>query len=180
MSKILRTLNKKHNKQKDERKEDKNMEKLNLSAPWVTFVNELNALFEFDADVTIDYDKEENHVRLYVEGVTKADALTELLPPEKKFGNVTLKISVIPANHAIDKVSLIEKAMDGNGVLREVIEAQRPGGSFKYLMFDHEVAQFYNDQLDDPVGNKTMLYADIAKDVFGELDGAFYCTEPKN
>lgn len=164
---------------KNKRKENENMDKLNLSAPWITFVHELEALFEYDPSVTIDYDKEENHVKLYVEGATKADALTELLPVEKRFGNVILKISVIPANIAIDKVSLIEKALDGGGILEEVIEAQRPGGSFRYLMFDREVAQFYNDQLDDPVGNKTMLYADIAKDIFGDLDGAFYCTEPK-
>lgn len=155
------------------------MDKLNLSAPWITFVHELNALFEFDPDVTIDYDKENNHVKLYVEGVSKADALTALLPLEKRFGNVCLKITVIPANNAINKVSLIKKALDNNCVLKDVIESQRPDGSFKYLMFDKEIAQFYNDQLDDPVGNKTMLYADIAKDIFGDLDGAFYCTEPK-
>lgn len=153
------------------------MDKLNLSAPWITFVHELEALFEYDADVTIDFDKEDNHVKLYVDSVTKADALTSLLPVEKEFGNVVLKISVIPANISIDKISLIQKALNGNAVLKDVIETQRPGGVFKFLMFDREVAQFYNDQLDDPVGNKTMLYADIAKDVFGDLNDAFYCTE---
>lgn len=155
------------------------MDKLNLSAPWITYVSELKVLFKYDPDVQIEYDQEDKEVKLYVQSATKADALTQLLAGEVVFGNETLKVTVIPANEDTDKLSLMRKALDGNPVFKEIVEAQRPGATFKYAMFTNDVAQFYNDQMDDPVGYKTMLYADVAKDVFGDIDGTFYSTELK-
>lgn len=153
------------------------MEKLMLSAPWVTYIHELQMLFEQDKDIRMVVDSNYMEVKLYVEDWRKADALSKLLPQEKVFENVTLKIEVIPANHGDDSpFSLIQVAFKGNPVFVGAESASKMIGTFNYAVFKKEVAQFFNDQLDDINGNRSMLYQDIARDVLGEKDGVFYCT----
>lgn len=153
------------------------MEKLMLSAPWVTYIHELQLLFEQDTDIRMVVDSNLLEVKLYVEDWRKADALSKLLPQEKVFGNVTLKIEVIPANHGDGSAFyLIQDAFKGNPVFVGAESASKTIGTFNYAVFKKEVAQFFNDQLDDINGYKSMLYQDIAKDVLGEKDGVFYCT----
>ena len=156
------------------------MEKMKLSPPWITYVNELKALFGQDPDITIEYDEDENSVRLFVDNVEKADALTALLPAVKNFGNVDLYISVVPANMKNSYASLVKTAFNGNPVMSDVTTVQTPFGNITYAMFRKEVVQFYNDQMDDLNGNKSTLYQDIARDVFGgNLLDTYFCTDTK-
>ena len=60
------------------------MKNLKLSAPWVLFYREIEAMFGADPDVRVAYDEEENIVRLYVDGEEKAEAIEKLLPREAK------------------------------------------------------------------------------------------------
>lgn len=53
-----------------------------------------------DPDVKVLYDDDNNEIRLYVSDSDKAKALSELFPVEKTFGEVKLKITIIPANGA--------------------------------------------------------------------------------
>lgn len=153
------------------------MENTKLSPPWITYVNELKELFGQDPQVKIEYDDDKKVVKLFVDNQTKSDALSALLPVSKDFGNVTLIIGVVPANLKANTSELLDAAFDGNPVMSEVIHATTPFGNISYAMFKKEVVQFYNDQMDDPRGNKSMLYQDIAKDVFGNVSGAFFCTD---
>ena len=153
--------------------------KTKLSAPWVTFYREIEALFVGDLDVTVKYDENKNEIKLYVEDEKKADALTQLLPEEKSFGNVVVKISVIPSNKMKSKkASLFEEAFSGNKAFSYV---RTLGGVFTndidYVVFQPKVVQFYDDNLGDINGMKTTLYQDIAKDVFGEREGVCFCTD---
>ncbi len=154
------------------------MEKMKLSPPWITFVNEVKALFEEDEEIKIVYDDDGYVLKLYVDDSDKAMALTKLMPEQKEFGNVVLKIQIIPANadeYGIDQV--FAKAFDGNPVLSGVFSFDSPFGVVNYAVFEKKVVQFFNDQMDDINGNKSMLYQDIARDVFGGDHGIFYCTE---
>ena len=155
------------------------MEKLNLSSPWVTYVNEVKALFAPDPQITVVYYEEDLTVKLFVEDAKKADALQHLLPTAKEFGNVVLKVEVVPANscNADPVAALFCEAFAGNPVLEEVRSVSSVLGSFNYAVFKKEVVQFYNDQLDDIYGNKSTLYQEIAKDVIGQKEGIFYCTD---
>lgn len=155
------------------------MEKLNLSSPWITYVHEIMALFEQDPDIRIVFDNEACEVKLFVENYQKADALSQILPVEKEFGNITLKITVVPSNNDTDDspFSIICKAFDGNPVFSYGRSVRSVLGSFNYAVFKNEVVQFFNDQLDDIYGNKSTLYQDIAKDVIGNKEGVFYCTD---
>jgi len=153
------------------------MKKVTLSAPWITFIREIELLFGKDDEVNVVVDSDELEVKLYVDNNRKAEALSRLLPVEKEFGNVKVKIAVIPSNKAEETpLAMIAQAFEGNPVFEGTTTVDTLMGSFGYAVFKKEVAQFYNDQLDDIHGNRSMLYQDIAKDVLGAKDGVFYCT----
>lgn len=150
---------------------------MKMSSPWVEFYREIEALFAQDPEVKVVYEEEKNEVKLYVENARKADALTQLLPAEKTFGNVTLKVTVIPANDTtVSKADLIAEAFDGNPALSYVQHVDAVMGAFDYAVFQNKVVQFFDDNLADINGNKSTLYENIARDVFNDL-GVFFCTE---
>lgn len=156
------------------------MKELKLSPPWNTFVSELKALFGEDPDIEIQYEDGDYEVKLYVAGDAKADALAQLIPAERVYGNVVLKVTIVPANkNGIDEASLIEAAFKGNPVLKEMLRLKTPFGEYDYAVFRKQVVQFFNDDMTDPHGNKSTLYEDIAKDVFGDT-GVFFCTDTEN
>lgn len=150
-----------------------------LSPPWITFYKKIVALFKDDPRVRIDFNNEDYTLKLFVEGEAKAEALTRLLPTEKEFGNVVVKVEVIPANLVEDNpVALYEAAFEGNPVLSYTKSVSGfMVDNINYVVFKKKVVQFYNDALDDINGNETTLYEDIAKDVFTGSDMVFFCTD---
>lgn len=166
------------------------MAKLGLSSPWVTFYHEVSAFFEKDSDITIVYNEDENILNLYVDNATKAAALTELLPVEKTFGAVTMRINVIPANRvAKTKLAsfkatdepvgmLYETALDGNEHLADIVHIN---GIFNnpmtYVIFKKEVVQYYNDSLGDFNGVCSTLMQNIAEEIFENRTGVYFCTD---
>ena len=48
---------------------------------------------------------------------------------------------------------------------------------FNFVVFVPEVVQFYNDDLGDINGLCSTLYQDLAKDLFGEEAGIYFCTD---
>ena len=116
---------------------------------------------------------------LFVDGAEKADALTQLLPTEKSFGSVTVKIKVIPANRLGDqKAQLFQKAFEGNPALSHIDTITDVFSTpINYVVFRKEVVQFFVDDLGAMGGFRSTLYQDIAKHVFGEIPGVFFCTD---
>lgn len=156
------------------------MGKVNLVAPWIDFYNEIRALFAKDYEVRVDYDYNEDIIRLYVDNPAKAAALSVLLPEERIFGNITVKIAVIPANdRKPSKIQLFRTAFDGNDAFcYTYIPDQEYGApSVSYVVFANEVVQYFNDDLSDAHGVKSTLYQEIAKDVFEDHDGVYFCTD---
>jgi hypothetical protein len=110
-----------------------------------------------------------------------------LLPNEKTFGDVKVRVSVVPIEQGTEdeddfmdawKEEVFEAAFDGNGAFSF---AKTIFGVFHsnltYVVFKKRVVQYFNDDLGDAFGQCSTLYQDIAKNVFGELDGVFFCTE---
>ena len=151
--------------------------KLNLSPPWLTYYHEIEAMFKQDPEIKVHYDEEDCEVKLYVDNADKAYALSVLIPPEKEFGNVTLKVTVIPANTPEKDIDIFEKAFRGNPVLNYIRGGAGPFGDINYAVFQNKVVQFFNDDISDAHGVKSTLYQDIAKDIFGLVDGVFFCTD---
>lgn len=156
------------------------MKTLKLSTPWAQYVNALNALFEKDKEVKLVYDNDDVEVRLYVEDNSKAEAIASILPTEKKFGNVTLKITVLPANTNDSVASRFARAFKGNPVLKDVIEISDAfTNPITYFVLDRQVVQYFDDNLGDPHGLKSTLYQDLANSVFDNHDGVMFCTATK-
>lgn len=155
------------------------MSKVGLSSPWVNFYRELEALFAKDPEVKVIYDEEKNDVKLYVDNLAKADALAQLLPIERTFGNITVTITVIPANkETTSKIQLFRTAFEGNGAFCYTATAE---GVFtnpiSYVVFENEVVQYFNDDLSDAHGVRSTLYQDIAKEIFENHEGIYFCTD---
>ncbi len=155
------------------------MARVHKQSPWIEYYEQLEVLFEEDSQVRVLYDDKEQAVRLYVTDVDKADALQRVLPEKKVFGNVELKVTVIPANDAEPKYNnepILVALMD-NPIVEEI---KRVSGIFSddiiYIAFRREVVQYYADNLGDINGNCNTLYQDIAKNVFTLQAGVFFCT----
>lgn len=158
-----------------------------ISPPWILYVSQINALFSNDPDITIEYDNDNVEVKLYVNNNKKAAALMYLLPFEKKFGNVTLDIIIIPSNHnAVEKVDLttdkdyFEAAFENNPVFAFTHVVQGIfTNTLTYVVFKNRVVQFFADNLNDIHGNISTLYQELAKDVFNKdvIPGVLFCTD---
>lgn len=158
--------------------------RLKLSPPWITFVNELKALFGDDPQIKIVHHPEDYAVNLYVDDAAKATALAGLLPDHKTFGNIILAINVLPPNGefcenvcSATEAELFEIAFEGNPALSFVRTLDTAFlTKWTYVVFANKVVQFFNDNLNDVYGNMTTLYENIARDIFEDPDVCF-CTD---
>lgn len=154
---------------------------IKLVSPWVNYYREIEVLFGKDPEVKVAFDENVPEVKLFVENNRKADAIAYLLPKEKDFGNVKLKIAVVPANDGIKtKFDAIQEAFLGNPVLSYVWQARTPFGEFDYVVFGADIVQYFNDDMRDINGNRSTLYQDIARDIIGEDTNLCFCTEAVN
>ena len=72
--------------------------RLKLSPPWITYVNQIKAMFGADPDINIQFIYENWEVKIFVNDSLKASAISSLLPDYKYFGDMRLDINIIPAN----------------------------------------------------------------------------------
>ena len=163
------------------------MATLHMSAPWVILYREIEELFKYDEEVHVVYDEADNHVKLFVDDGLKAAGLAKLIPTSRTFGNVTIKISVIPANKKdadgfdLDNTpdeGLFNIIFTGNAAFAFASSVEGIfTNALTYVVFKKKVVQYYNDDLGDAFGQCSTLYQEIAKDIFGERDSTFFCTD---
>lgn len=142
---------------------------LKLSSPWVTQANLMKAFFDPDPEVEIIYssdDSDDNELDVYVSNPFKADALSQVLPESYDFGNVKLKVNVIPANDDVSYAQLLRTALQGNPMLVDAGDVDEAGLSYQYLLFSPFVLQYWNDELLHPFGIRTVLPEQAAHEIF--------------
>ena len=163
------------------------MAKLNLSPPWVVYYRKLSAFFREDSEVKITYDDIEQEIKLYVDNAEKAVALENLLPKEQNFGNVTLYITIVPANKTCFDSVKAGNSTNLNDIIRicfnnkAVVSVKIVDGIMTnkmiFVIFKKEVVQWFSDSISDWHGLTSTLYQDLAKDIFGDISGVFFCTD---
>jgi len=154
------------------------MGKLELSAPWEIFYHEINELFGNDPEIDIKIDNIAKNVSLFVSNAAKADALQKILPDKKVFGDIEVKITVIPANEEDSPLSLYQRAFFGNPAFEYAVENGVEGDfNAVYVIFQNKVVQFFCDNIADANGNKSTLYENIAEDIIEDHAGVFFCTD---
>lgn len=157
----------------------KNLEHLELSAPWVNYYREIYAMFEYDDEVRVEYNEETYEIKLYVDNTDKAMALHELLPHEKSFGNVIVRVTIVPANRQnLTREELFRIVFKGNSNVNRIKSVKDVlSNPITYVAFRKEVVQYPLDNLHDINGNVSTLYEDVARDIFGEEEGICFCTD---
>ncbi len=153
--------------------------KVTMSAPWTIYCRKLEELLCQDPDISLYYDADEPVAKLYVDSLDKATILDNLLPSEKTFGNVTLKIYIYPPNvEEYNRSYMFKRLFEGNPVYEGMQSSTLPDGSeVNYILFKKEVAQFFGDNIQNPYGVISTLYESIAKDVFeGDNEGVIFTT----
>ena len=153
------------------------MENVKLSAPWKILWKKMTALFGEDPDIELLYNDGDKVITLRVQNSSKADALAKILPAEKSFGNVTVRINVVPANDEDAAISVYQKAFDGNPAFSYAEEVEAAGFKATYVVFEKEVVQIPADNLGDINGNISALFQDIANEVIANHNGVFFCTD---
>ena len=167
------------------------MANLKLISPWRNYYHEIQAFFNGDPYVTVVFDEDNMEIMLFVQASDKAEALTYLLNPEKTFGETTVKVTVVPANELSKDFKLRMKSMieaeEFDRVICTALECNRLfydvrvikgllGFNAIYVLFNKTVVQYYNDNIGDLHGVKSILAEDIARDIFVTHPGIFYCT----
>lgn len=153
------------------------MENLKLVSPWVNFYREVETLFRHDEDVKVALDSDDMQLRIYVADERKAAALEKLMPKERTFGEITLKITVIPPNRKFSDLDLFRIAFDGNGAFNRTVSASTPfGDEVDFVIFEPIVAQYFNDDIGDYYGLRTTVFEELARDVFGDIGNVHFST----
>lgn len=167
------------------------MANLKLISPWRNYYHEIQAFFKEDPYVTVVFDEDNMEIKLFVQASDKAEALTQILNPEKTFGETTVKVTVIPDNTMSREIKLMMKSMieaeEFERVISIALDCNRLfygvrvikgllGFNAIYVLFNKKVVQYYNDNIGDLNGVKSTLAEDIARDIFVSRPGVFYCT----
>lgn len=155
---------------------------LKILSPWQVWYADVKAMFQEDKEIHVVFDNDTLELTLYVENADKADALGQIMPTEKHFGNQIVKVAVVPANVPktalkLNRANLYERAFANNPALKKVVTVEGiMSNTLTYVIFKKQVVQYYIDDLGDINGNRTTLYQEIAKNVFEAAEGVFFCT----
>ena len=98
--------------------------KMKLSPPWITYYHKVQALFEKDDSVIVDFDEDKCYLNIVIkEDVEKGEAIRMLLPFEKNFGNNIMKINVMTTKDekSIPTTALFANAFKGNPIVEDII-----------------------------------------------------------
>ena len=152
------------------------MEKVKLSPPWEEYVRKVTSLFAEDSE--IDVEAKDMVMTIRVDNTDKYEALTHLLPETKEFGNVSLSIRIVPAN-TLEKTNkdYIKDLFKGNGSVTRIQEETVGTNPMTFVEFCKYVVQYYNDNLGDLHGNRTTVMEQIAREVFDDVSGVYFCTD---
>ena len=159
------------------------MAMLGLVSPWIGLYREACAFFKHDKAVHVIFDDENKSLNFYVDDAEKAAALECLFPSVMEFGNVTVTVKVVPANgEAVDcsedkMIELLNKAFKDNAAVIAIKHVQGFADfTANYVIFADEVIQYYTDDIGDYFGVNSTLYEDVARDLFGPINGLFFST----
>lgn len=153
---------------------------IKLISPWMEYYHKIQAFFKKDSKVHVILSEDEKTIDLYVEDAAKADALAMMLPNEVKFGNVTMYVCVIPPNGE-EAESTGDMYHDAFGTNEAFSFSRTVSGimtnDITYVVFKNEVVQYYNDDLGDIYGQRSCLYENLAREIFTDAHGVYFCTD---
>ena len=159
--------------------------RLKLSPPWITYINQVQALLDGDPRIAINVNSKEKSLVIATNDGDLNTALLQLFPSEKTWGNITWTIGIDgPISNRVftNKRELFETAFEKNPAFSLAVSPVDDGYAWfsaVYVIFKNCVVQFFADNLNDAHGVISTLYQDIAKEILtGEgAQGVYFCTD---
>lgn len=151
-----------------------------MQSPWQTYLEKINAIFGDDPQINVSGKDAEGgvfEITVNCSSPTKYYAIKELLRPEIKMGNITVKVIVNNTSKRVIDANLVAAAFEGNPHFSRILSIKAPTGEdIDFCVMESEVIQFFNDDLTDPFGNFNGLAEDILREITVESRVGF-CTE---
>lgn len=156
-------------------------EKIKLLSPWELYVRKMKVMFDKDAEIYIEYDEENSILEINVSDLSKALALTFLIPDFVEFGDKKVtNVIKFDGENLKDPYHICSLAFNNNDSVSSII---KPHGQFLdgtvFVCFKKEVVQYPNDNMFDANGVCSTLYQNLAKELFPDKVNIFFCTDTK-
>lgn len=140
---------------------------ITLSAPWDIYRKKLLALFDKDEDIEVKEITDDYELHIVSSNMRKFNALRNLLPPIKTFGNVTLRIIVDYKEYTFSYRQAIKDLFADNGRVKQIIDGKdRSNIPHVFVLFKPEVIQFFSDNMFDYNGLWSGLAQDLCTEIF--------------
>ena len=153
------------------------MNGVKISPPWTTYYRELVELFKKDKEIFIEFDKNKNEIEITTTKYEKSLALKKVLPCEKDFGGVKLKINVVYKEPKMDAINAFKELAINNPIFKYTYVFPTSANPIAYVVFAKEVVQYWNDDMSDPHGITSTLYENLAREVFSENPVIIFSTD---
>ena len=153
------------------------MNGVKISPPWTTYYRELVELFKKDKEIFIEFDEDKNEIEITTTKYEKSLALKKVLPCEKDFGGVKLKINVVYKEPKMDAINAFKELVINNPIFKYTYVFPTSANPIAYVVFAKEVVQYWNDDMSDPHGITSTLYENLAREVFSENPGIIFSTD---
>lgn len=168
----------------------KSHKKLKMSPPWDGYMNMLASFFKGDTRVRVGSCDGRRVGTIEVFDGDMYQALEQVLNKKLRFGNVVLRIDIVPANCLRGKgdvlnikerdytdLAALKVVLSKNPAFAKIISRKTELGNFVFCMFKPVVLMWYNDNLGSPYKQTTSVYEDAALHVFKDC-GVSFATEP--
>lgn len=153
------------------------MNGVKISPPWTTYYRELVELFKKDKEIFIEFDEDKNEIEITTTKYEKSLALKKVLPEEKEFGAVKLKINIVYDEPEMTAINAFKELAINNPAFKYTYVFPTDTNPIAYVMFAKEVVQYLNDDLSDPHGVTSTLYETLARNVFMNDKGIIFSTD---
>lgn len=156
---------------------------IKLSPPWDGYMHMLASFFKGDGRVIVGACDDKRVGTIEVFDTKMYCALEQVLNKRIRFGNVVLKIRIVPANglkafkNTMTDLAALKVVLSKNPAFAKFITRKTPVGNMVFCMFKPVVLMFYNDNLASPYKKTTAVYEAAAFHVFKDC-GVSYATEP--
>lgn len=163
---------------------EKKSEKVRLSPPWDGHMSKLASFFKGDDRVRVGTCGMGYVANIEVFDTKMYSALEQVLNKRIRFGNVVLKINLVPANGVkafkgeMTDLAALKVVLKDNPAFAKIVSRKTELGNNVFVLFKPVVLMWYNDNLASPYKQSTSVYELEAQIVFKDL-GVSYSTEPQ-
>lgn len=154
-----------------------------LSPPWDGHMSMLASFFAGDGRVKVGYCDDTRTGTIEVLDSRMYDALSQVLRTSIRFGNVTLKLNLVPKFEPkvcpkMTDLEALKVVLAQNPAFSKVKVQKAAAGAFVFVLFKPVVLQWYNDNLGNPWKLTTSTHELQADRVFKRGLGVSFTTEP--